>query len=88
MLDFDGGGAPEALLGGHNRRDLAAAWVSQSRSSSSNGFLALFGSRPGRHSPYKHGRMSHLSGECRLYPYFWAASRSRTIASKRNNPQL
>jgi|1185.fasta_scaffold334969_2 hypothetical protein len=46
VLDLDGSSAPEVSLGGRNRRGLAAAWVSQSRSSVSNGFLALFGSRP------------------------------------------
>jgi hypothetical protein len=41
-LELDGGSAPEVPLGGCNRRGLAAACVSHSRSSGSIGSLALF----------------------------------------------
>ncbi len=66
MLELDGSGAPEAPLGGCNRRGLAAACVSKSRSRGSVGTLALLRSRARRYSAHKHGRMSRPSGECRI----------------------
>jgi hypothetical protein len=66
MLELDGSGAPEAPLGECNRRGLAAACVSQSRSSGSIGSLALFRSRPSRYSTHEHRQTSRLSGECQM----------------------
>lgn len=65
-LELDGGGAPEVSLDGCNRCGLADACVSQSQSSGSIGYLALFRSRPWCYSTHEHGRMGHLSGECRV----------------------
>jgi hypothetical protein len=66
ILEPHGRGAPEAPLGECNRRGLAAACVSQSRSSGSIGSLALFRSRPSRYSTHEQRQLSRLSGECRL----------------------
>ncbi len=81
MLERIGGGAPEVLLGIHDRHGLAATCVSQSWSSGSIGSLALFRSCPSRYSTHEHGHMSRLSGECRVKWLGETSDRQRTGSS-------